>query len=381
VVLQVDDGQVNARLVILGARNDVAIELTPPGQEIRYGEIVSWPFESAASDVLLTVLELQAVSTAPDWPCVSAREVRWDYDRNFYRLVTPELNTNFTNVDSLGCHLLEQEPLFSLAPAEAIGIIESSLLDYGFEAEGAERALLTLAMLYVMQGRLDDARTTAQSVIPAGDEASWTARQGTALLQATGVASNTALDICEAMALASESPACDMNAVLGRYLAALDLSSNSDLVEQLENAGLPVFEAVRRNEIGKAQRVVVSFMLADTEWWGFFEERDGTIRFEPAAPPEGFDEAVFPQAQVSVPQAAFDALFVDNSPTSALNILDNLELENPDVPFRPEGLYLRALSYDLTNSREEARTGYYDVWLRYADTVWGQLASEHLVQR
>jgi hypothetical protein len=376
VVLRVDDGQVNSRLYILAHRNGVAVELTQPGEEIRFGEITNW----SADDARVTMLEYQVESAVPNWSCVSAMPVNWIYERNFYRPSTA-IDARFVNIDSLGCRLFEAEPLFAMPPAEAIGMVESALLDYGFDAVSADRAMLTLAMLYVLQGRLTDAQTTAQSVIPAGDEDSWAARQGNALLMATGISSNTALDICEAMAQASEDPACDMNSILGRYLAALNLSTDADLVEQLEAAGLPVLETVRRNEIGMAERIVVSFLLADTEWWGFVEQRDGKYQAEPAAAPEGFETAIFPQGQIKLPQSAYDALFVADDPPALLAILQNLENENPDIPFRPDGLYLRALVYDLTSSREEARQGYYAVWVRYPDTIWGQLAAQHLVQR
>jgi hypothetical protein len=378
VVLRVDDGDVNSRLYILAFRNGVTVELTQPGDEIRFGEMLSW--DVASANPVLHVLQLQTESAAPNWSCASAQPLNWTYERNFYRSST-EINSRFEHVDSLGCTLYEAEPLFALPPADAIGMVESALLDYGFDAESADRALMTLAMLYVLQGRLADAQTTAQSIIPADDPNSWAARQGNALLAATGISSNTALDICQALALASQDPACDMNAVVGRYLEALELSTDTDLVEQLEAVGLPVAEAVTRSEIGKADRIVVSFLLANTEWWGFAEQRDGTYLAEPALAPEGFDAAIFPQAQVKVPQAAYDALFVANDPISLLAILSNVESENPDVPFRPDGMYLRALAYDLTASREEARVAYYEVWNRYPDTIWGQLASEHLVLR
>ncbi|MDQ7027254.1 MAG: hypothetical protein Q9P44_17045 [Anaerolineae bacterium] len=381
VVLRVEDGQVNSRLYILASRNGVAIELTQPEEEIRFGEIINWDTDNPDTDnPTLNVLELQRESSVPNWSCISAVAVTWTYERNFYR-PSIELNDSFVNVDSLGCTLFEAEPLFALPPAEAIATIESALLDYGFEADSADRALLTLSMLYVLQGRLADAQTTAQSVIPAGDDNSWTARQANALLAATGVSSNTALDICEAMAQASDDPACDMNSVLGRYLAALPLTTGTDLIEQLEVAGLPVFESVRRSEVGRADRVVVSFLLAETDWWGFYEQRDGTYLAEPAVAPEGFEVAIFPQGQIKVPQSAYDALFVANDPSAVLAILENLQTENPDIPFRPDGLYLRAIAYDLTANREESRLGYFEVWERYPDTIWAQLASEHLVQR
>jgi hypothetical protein len=384
LVLRVDDGQTSQRLMIIGQRNGQATDLVISGEEIRLGELVSWPVGDATNGIpQLRVLTFRADSAYPDWPCLSQIEYIWSYDRNLYRR-SEELNARFKHVNSLGCTMLEAEPLFALTPEEAIAKVENTLLLYGFNSEGSSRALLSLSMLYVLTGRLTDAQNTAQSVIPADNPESWETRQATALLRATGSAGNTALDICQAMAQAvrsGESSACDMNSVLGRYLASLTLRSDQDLIEQLDSFGLPVLEHVTVKEAGRADRIVVSFLLADTDWWGFYEKRDGTYGAEPANAPAGFAEAIFPVAQVQAPQAAYNAFFVDNNPSHVLNILDNVEQNNPDLPFTPDALLMRALSYEITGSREEARTLYYEIWQRYPDSIWGLVASQHLEQR
>jgi hypothetical protein len=159
------------------------------------------------------------------------------------------------------------------------------------------------------------------------------------------------------------------------------LRSDTDLIEQLESFDLPVLESVSISEVGRADRIVVSFLLTDTDWWGFYETREGTYQAEPAEAPVGFGEAVFPAAQIQAPQSTYDALFVDNNPARALNILTNVEQENLDLPFAPDALFMRALSYDLTGSREEARTLYYEIWQRYPSSIWGLAASQHLEKR
>ena len=144
---------------------------------------------------------------------------------------------------------------------------------------------MTLSMLYVIAGRLDDARNTASSIITADDETTWEARQANALIQATNASGNTALDICEALVMASEFPACDINAVLGSLLDVLNLDTDADLETQLNDLGLPVLETVVVSEVGRADRIAVSFGLAGTDWWGFYDGRDGLYRVEPIDAP------------------------------------------------------------------------------------------------
>jgi hypothetical protein len=380
LVLRVDNGGLNNLFYIVGYRNNKAVNLVDPATPLLVGTLVAWPFDNPAlPNPELTVLELRPESAYPDWPCNSQIEYKWRYERNFYRRFT-DLNARFAEVDSLGCSLRNSN-LFTLEPNEAVIQVENALLSYGFEADGANRAMLTLAMLYVLTGRLDDARNLAQSAISADVPDSWEAKQGNALVQASIASGNTALDICQAMAVASEEPACEMNDVLGRYLSAIPLSSGSDLIEQLEAAGLPVAESVVVSEVGRADRIVVSFLLADTGWWGFVEKRDGTYEVEPAIAPASFEEAIFPMAQVETSQAAYNALLLSDDPNRVLTILDNQARENPDLPLAPSGLFLQALSYDLIGSRETARRLYFEIWERYPHSVWGLVASEHLELR
>ncbi len=381
VVVRVDDGEINQRLVILGFRNGEVLDLAQPGQQLRFHEILSWPTaEASPTPPELRVRTLRAESEAPDWPCASEQNFTWTYDRNFYRPST-EINSRFVPQDSLGCTLLAAEPLFALPPLEATGIVENALLEYSFEAPGADRALMTLAMLYALDGRLEDARATAQAVIPADDSDSWAAQQGTALLSALEDSSNTALDVCAAVASASEHPACDIEAVLERTFGFLDLTTDRDLVEQLEGAGLEVRQQTEVSEVGRATRTVANFALAPDSWWGFVAQRDGTYSAERVDVPAEFAPTGDEAPRLGVPDAAYAALFVNDNPAEVLNILANLETENAQQAFTPQALYLRALSLDLTAAREEARLLYYDIWERHPQTVWGQLAAAHLERR
>lgn len=381
VLITVDDGQLNRRLVIVGSRNGRAVELVEPDQQLRYYQIVSFPYDNPEiSDPALEVVTFRPDSEYPDWICNSQMIFTWRFDRNFYR-PTSELNARFTQVDSLGCTLMNAEPLFGKEPIESITLIENALIEYGFDVPSGTRALMTLAMLYALDGRLEDARNTAQSILPAGETNTWEARQAGALLRALDSTSNTGLAICAILAQSGAAPACDMNALIGRYLNLVDLRTDTDLVEQLESYGLPVLEVVTISTIGRSDREVVSFALPKTEWWGFVARPNGQYEVEPAEAPAGFEEASFPMGQVEPSESAYNALFVDNDPTAVLNILRNEERANPDAPFAPSGLYLRALAYDLTASREDARQAYYDLWVRYPNSIWAGLAQQHLVQR
>lgn len=382
VVLRVSDGSVNDRLLILGVRNEVAIELVPTGEEIRFARLVSWPIEEESAAVpILRVVTNQADSSPPNWPCVSQQTFEWRYERNLYRQAITDLNSRFERVDSLGCTLLEQEPLFALPPDEAATIVEEALLDYGFEAPGVPRALLTLAILYTLDGRLDDARNSATAARPADAPDSWATQQADALLAALGVSSNTALDICAALAAASPDPACDLNALLGRLLNSNALLVDQDLLVQLTSLGFRVADRVEVAEVGRATRTTIQFDLPQTTWWAFVPQRDGTYLAEPSETPASRLAPESTADRLRVPDAAFDALFLDDDPASALNIVSNVRGNNPDRPFTADGLYLLALSYDLTAAREDARQTYYDVWSSFPDTIWGQLAAEHLEQR
>ncbi|MCU0511666.1 MAG: hypothetical protein MUE40_03755 [Anaerolineae bacterium] len=380
VVLVVDDGQANERWWLLGARGGAAIDLVLPGEEIRVGSLVAWAPPATADIPVLQTFRFRVESAAPGWPCISQLPVDWAYQANFYRPVIDPA-AQYTFQETLGCRLLAAEPLFARSPEAAVTALEAAIVDFTVDAPGGDRALLTLAMFYVLQGRLDEARAIAAAVAPAGETDSWTARQSAALTEALGIASNTALDVCEALALASVAPVCDVDAVLGRFLGLATLSTSDDLVPQLEALGLPVVEAVTVTEIGRATRTVISFNLENTGWWGFAAQRDGTYLVEKADPPTGFAAAVLPAGLLEVPATAYDALLVNDDPEAALTILETLAQNNPDVPLSPAARFLQALSYDLAASRDRARQAYYALWTDFPRSLWGQLAARHLERR
>lgn len=379
MVLRVDDAQVNDRLLIVGFRNDEAQNLVEPLSDIRLGSILSWPLDDLAQLPPLTVQNLAVISDEPDWPCLGAQQITWTYELNFYRAGAPAGEPQ--RIESLGCTLLEAEPLFGIEVVQAIDTLERALLTYTLDAPGSERALLYLAMLYVISGRVDDARNTAQQV---GNttQSTWARQQANALLQALdSEAGISSLAVCEALNRGAQAPACDTNAVLGRFLARLTLRTDTDLVLQLEGAGLPIGEVVTVSEIGRADRQSVSFNILGTTFWAFSPQADGTYLPEIVPPPPGFAPADEPSGFLEVPEAALEALFFDDDPLRALDIIENLERNNPDQVLSPAAQYAKALAYDLTGNRDAARQTYYDTWSRFVGTIFANLSAEHLSLR
>lgn len=380
VVLRVDDGMASERFYIIEHRNGRAVDLVDPDAILRVGEVINWSLDTVTNSAPdLTVYEYQAVSDYPDWVCMTQKEYIWVFERNLYRQ-TQDLNARFSDIDSLGCTLSAVD-LFSLPVSEAITTVEAALLEYGFDAPDSNRALMSLAMLYVLTGRLEDARNTAGPIITVDDDTTWESRQARALIQASNAAGNTALDICEAVAIASEYPACDVNTVIGTYLDVINLPVDTNLIEQLDSAGLPVLESVVISEIGRADRIVVNFAIFDAGWWGFYEGSDDYYAHEPAEAPAGFDAATFPLALLEAPQSAIEALLVDNDPARVLTVLENAVSDNPDTPLTPSALYMQALAYEFTGDRDSAREIYYTLWERYPDDIWGAISSAHLELR
>lgn len=380
LVLRVDDGGASDNFYIIQYRNGNAVSLVDPNLDLRVGALVNWAVDSESSTAPdITVLETSANSTYPDWQCNSQIEYIWRYERNLYRR-SQDLNASYQQVDSMGCTLADAN-LFSLPPSEAISIIEATILEYGFDAPSGTRALMTLSMLYVMAGRLDDARNTASSIITVDAEDTWEFQQANALMRATGASGNTALDICEALVIASEAPACDINAVLGRLLEVINLNTDENLRSQLDDLGLPVLLDILVSDVGRADRTAVLFEVVGSEWWGFYDGRDGLYRVEPIDSPISFPEIFLPQTLLSAPQTAIDALLIENNPARTLTILNNVVSENPTIPLAPSASYLQALAYEFTGDRDRARATYYDIWERYDGTIWGEISAPHLELR
>lgn len=377
LVVSVGDQSPNRRLFILGYRNDVILDLAQPNEAILYGQILTWP--SADANSQLEVLRYQVESAK--WNCLSELLVTWRYESNFYRPSTAD-NARYQNQNNLGCRLYEAEPLFALPPAEAIEIVEAALADSDPTDPSYSRARMTLAMLYTLNGQLEQALAIAQDVALTAEANSWAASQSAALQAALGISGNTTLDVCEALVIANEDGACDTRAVLTRIFQDRALTRDQDVLTQLESLGLGVLESTTIREVGRAERIAVSFDVFGAGWFAFAPiGPNNTYIVEAIEAPSGFGEAVFPSVLVEAPPAAFSALFNNNAPLAALAAIENAERSNPDVPLSAEARYLKALSYDLAGDRTRAKDAYYDIWTTFPNTVWGQLAGQHLERR
>lgn len=377
----VEDADVNRRLMILSYRNQSIIDLTVPGQQIRFGELVDWPtnlVEVRDPQLKLTSYRLESAR----WSCLSEITVTWGYSGNFYRS-SVELNAKNVNQNSLGCTLYQAEPIFDRSPAEAIALIEESLATFSPDDPGGERAMMTLAMLYTLNGQISDAQDLANSLLPAGAAPStWIGRQSEALIGALGASGNTVLDVCEALLQADPDGACDMDAVLGRIFRERPLTTGEDLVTQLETLGLPVAESVMIAEVGRVNRTAVSFSITASSWWAFAPRGEGgTYTAEQIDPPPGFEAVSLPAGLIEAPESALNALYIDDDPQGVLNVLETAEQNQPGIPLSAEARFLRALSYDLIGDRARARSEYFTLWTAFPQNIWGQLAARHLERR
>jgi tetratricopeptide (TPR) repeat protein len=373
---------VDKQLYIMGVRNGIAIDMSVPNDAIRYGEILSWNYDNPeVSEPELVVQELQPITSAPNWVCNAQQAVTWQFDNNFFRRQLVDLNTDFTPQDNLGCTLLEAEPLFNQELRDAIQTVEEAIDAYATDNVNQARANLTLAMLYALNGQLEIASTLGQQVLADYPNDDWAQRQAQALVDNINTSGTTALDICEAMARFSEDSACRINDLLDRYLGLVTLTTDDDLLDQLEFYGFPVSDSVTVSEVGRADRIVLTFAIARTGWWGFRADRDGNYVVERAETPTGFEEASLPRGFIEAPLSAFNALIVDGDPSGALNILATLEQNSDGTPLAYDARYLRALSYDLAGDRQQARRLYYELWQTIPESIWGRLAAEHLELR
>lgn len=380
VVLIVDDGEVNARWVIVTNRSGHMSDPVDPDFEIRVGELISWDVTADSPTIpVLRVRQFQGESFAPNWDCRSEIAVEWRYANNYYR---PTIgNANYTAQDSLGCRLMAAEPLFVQEPTAAIETVQSALIDFTLEAPDSSRALMVLSMLYALNGQLTEARAAAEAVKARAADDPWATAQSTAFLEALDTSSNTALDICEALARASEDPACDIDAVLERYLRLTPLTTDSDLLVQLEAKGFTPIESAVVTEVGRAARTVVRFDYANSGWWAFAAERDGTYSVERTDIATTSSEMLPEEQTVALPESAMTALLVDNNPRAALDIIESALQNAGSRELSGELRFARALSLELIGDRNAARRVYYNLWESAPTTLWGQLAAAHLENR
>jgi hypothetical protein len=375
VALFVEDGDpLSRRLFIVGVRSGQIIDLILPNSELRAARL-EWLSDEAA----LRAVEVRTESEAPSWQCAAERAVRWAFRANFYRQTAIE--GDFQPADTLGCLLLRRESLFTMPPANAIGIVESALLAFPNEAYNSARARLVLAMLHVLDGQLEPARRLLDDLsvgLPPVLEV-----QRRAILDALSSGASTALDVCEAVVAAHGDPQtaiCDVDGVLARYFSLLELRTERDLAEQLNEVFLTVSGVRSVREVGRAERLAVRFDIVGASEWLFITTREGFYRAEAPlrAPRPALGSASVPPV---IPPSVRRALLLDDDPVRARNLLDNLANRSSEAAYPLADAYLRAYLWDISGNRPLAIRDYYALWSEHPATLWGQLARQHLERR
>ncbi len=375
IALIVDDGDLNQRMYIIGYRGGQANDLTRAGEALRFGEIISW---GNGEPIVTSLFQL----ADEKWNCISQLSVTWNYVGNFYRSSVDASDT-FQNQDTFGCVVSEEEPLFAMRPASATQFLTDNLVTYGNEATRADRAVVTLAMLYALDGQVDLASETATAALAIdSDPGAWVNQQAQLLLLMIGEPNNTAFDICVALAEADhgETGACDVQALLSRVFAEASFPDDTPIATQLERIGLEVVQSTVIEEAGFADRIAVDFGLASAGWWAFVAN-EGFYTGSPIEPPFEFEEFETPLELITVPQSVYATLLQDDDIGGVLNIIDTTRVANPNIPFSEAFQFIEALSNDLLSNREVARRTYYDVWAAFPESIWGELAGKHLELR
>ncbi|GAB1421544.1 hypothetical protein MASR2M15_17150 [Anaerolineales bacterium] len=376
VVLSIDDGNINRRLMIYSFRNGIMTDMVFPADELRYTRLLDNPAGIGHIPVM------QSRSESDVWDnCLSSIQVNWVYRNNYFRPESP-LNAKHVQDSSLACALLNLEPIFAQNPGEAIQKINEALSFYpdGFVTD-IQRANLILAMLYTLNGQIDGATNLAQLVHNQAAPDSWAQDQSQTLLEALSIPDNTALDVCEALIIRNEEPACDMDDVLGQLFMQVDLPVNQDIITRLQEIGLPVIDSVEIAEVGRVDRMAVQFGLAGSSWWAFSPRGEGQYIAESIPNPLGEETVTLPVTIITVPEAAYKALLMDQDPIGTINILQSERDRYPNAKASSSVKYLEALSHDLIGDRTMARQLYYQLWQEDPDSIWGDLAAQHLEQR
>lgn len=382
VALIVDDGDLNKRLYILGYRGGRTVDLTRNGETLRFGELVEWDTREDDDRVAPPIVTKLYQMASEKWMCISELEVTWRYADNFYRPIVAT-NDSFNNQDTFECVMAEAEPLYAMAPISASQFITDNLVSYGSDVVRTDRAVMTLAMLYALDGQVNLASETAVAAQAINsDIESWVGLQSELFLQSLAEPDNTAFDICVALAEADhgEVGACDVKSLLRRVFDDATFSDDSPIVPQLEQIGLDVVQTIVISEVGRADRTAVYFGIPTAGWWAFVANNDEYIA-TPIDTPPGFEEPETEPDFITVPQTVYAALLADRDPAGVLNIIETIRVANPNVPFSEGFRFIETLSNDLLGNREVARVSYYRLWDDYPDSIWGRLASRHIELR
>jgi hypothetical protein len=290
---------------------------------------------------------------------------------------------DFAPRNSVACKLSAVEPLYALAPSDAIRTIGNLTAQAGpDDVEAAGRAAVMVAMLNVLDNRPDAALQQIDQLSTGAQPGTWLDEQVQAFKMAAAQPNTTPIIICAALQTASQHGACDVNAVLTRLFEEQPFNRTQSIEEQAAAMGLRVVAQETIHKVGRVDRHAYLFDLANGQWWAFAPLGKEQYTAETIDAPAGYDlpPAALPTILMP-PQTAYDALLERDNPAEVLNILDTLQRSRPGTPFDSAARFLQALSYDLLADRRKAQPAYYSLWLDDSTSVWGQLAAAHLERR
>jgi hypothetical protein len=374
MALGIDTGDVNNEMLIIGWRGGQLINLIAAEQPLLYAELPEW--DLLQGHLMATVYQVESER----WDCQSWRTETWEWNANFYRPAMVPI-TPFYQFETLGCTIFAEEPVFAQSVAETIVLFHELLDGVADHEPGVDRGKMALAMLYYLAGQTDgaSAQVGALSGQAAGND--WLSGQIEAFSMATADGMFDPLGVCSALLQQNEAGACDIDQVILRMLNEARISRDTDIARQLIEIGLPVLETTNVSEVGRADRIVVSFNLPGSSWIAFAPTQRDYYVPEVAEPPPGFDVDALPTGFIDPTPALYNTLIIYGDPLGVMNALDNLLRQNPGMMLSPAARYLLAHTYDLMGDRQAARETYYALWSEFPTNTWGQLAGAHLERR
>ncbi len=378
MAIAVQNGDINQRIMIYSWRSSGLVNLVEPGKEIAFGSLIEWPANADYLSVNVYRLE------SPAWQCVGEQPVTWTWNLNFFRPASDP--PGFAFQGSANCLFFGLEPIFEMPVLSAISTLQEVISlspppSNPAESYGLDRAKMMIAMLEVLNGQSDTALNRVREMASSAQAGSWVSEQTSALINAVLEPNSTALSVCAALVNASDYGACDVNQVLTRIFNEQPLSRAETIGSQLAELGITVLDTFTVSQVGRIDRQGIHFNLAGDSWWAFAPLDPDFYTAERIAAPAEYNAMIPPTPLVVAPQTLYDALLVDNNPSLALTMIDNLMLNNPGVTISPEVRFIEAMSYDLLNNRARARQAYFDLWEESMLSIWGQLAAAHLEQR
>jgi hypothetical protein len=374
LAVSLDDGQLNRELRVFGWRGGSLVNLAQPGTAIRYGQIDTWMTDGNALEVRIFREE------SPEWQCLGEQVVTWRWSANFFR-PTPDAD-GFYFQNTANCLLYGAEPLFGMPIDDALMTIHDMLPFVPSEdAYAAQRARMIQAMLQAFDGDTGTALATALELESIAEPDSWLQQQVTAFIGALTTPGTTMLQVCAALVDAGPYGACDVDDALSRIFEEQPILRSREIDEQLAELGIRVQSQTTLSAVGRADRQAVRFTLGGEHWWAFAPLDPEFYTAERIDPLPGSGPILPPLPVLTATQTIYDALLVDNNPAAVLTLIQDLVLSNPQAALSSEVRYLQALSLDLLNDRTGARQAHYNLWLQSPQSIWGQLAAEHLEQR